>query len=77
VWVPAEGEMVLFSTTGACYYGLDEVAARIWMRLNEGAATGDVVETLLAEFEVDRVTAQSEVERLLRELTDKRLLVTA
>jgi hypothetical protein len=75
VWCPGEGELVVFSAANDVYCGLDEVAARIWTRLSEGADQDAVVETLLAEFEVDRETAGSAVKALLAYLIDQRLLV--
>lgn len=75
VWCPGEGELIVFSANDGGYYGLDEVAARIWTRFNAGAGPDEVVETLLAEFDVDRRTAGSEVERMLVELIRLRLLV--
>ena len=75
VWVPVEGEIVLFNAAEGQYYGLDDVGARIWTHVTEGASTDEVVNALLEEFDVDRVAAQTEVERLLRELTEKHLLI--
>ena len=75
VWCPVEGEIVLFSASASRYYGLDDVASRIWTRVTEGADSDGVLETLLSEFEVDSETAQTEVNRCLEELIELRLLV--
>lgn len=75
VWCNVEGEIVLFNASDERYYGLNEVAAQIWRRLNEGASPDVVVHELVAEYEVEEHAARPEVDRLVGELLNLRMLV--
>ena len=75
IYCPVDGEMVLLRLSEGNYYGLNEVAAKIFSSLNEGFSAEQVVERLQAEFEVDAPTAQAAVSRIIAELLTKGLVV--
>ena len=75
VWCPVEGELVLFHSTKGLYYGLNEIGAEIWRLLADGQAGPSIIEQLKAKYDVDEATANSEVERLTKELANASLLV--
>jgi len=75
VWCPVEGEMVLFHSETGEYYGLNEVAARVWRLIAEGASQEAMIERLLAEYEVDSETAHAEVARLIDEFAASNLVL--
>jgi hypothetical protein len=55
---------------------LTPVAARIWSLL-DGASLSAIVDTICAEFDVDRETASADVAELLEALEDASLIRTA
>ena len=70
------GETVLLDLDSERYFGLDAVGTRVWALINEGVAVGEVIDTLLQEYEVDRATLESDVEALLESLREAGLIST-
>ena len=68
------GETVLLDLESEQYFGLDAVGTRVWQLLGEGAGAETLVETLLAEYEVERETLAADVDRLLDELAEAGLI---
>ena len=68
------GETVLLDLASEQYFGLDSVGTRIWALLNEGAGADAVVDTLLAEYEVERATLAADVDELLARLAEAGLI---
>jgi hypothetical protein len=68
------GETVLLDLGSEQYFGLDAVGTRIWQLIGEGAGPGVVVDTLLAEYEVDRPTLEKDVADLLERLREAGLI---
>jgi hypothetical protein len=67
-------ELVLFHAGSGQYFGLNQVGSFIWLQVADGVPAATIVERLQDTYEVDEPTATREVERLLRELTEARLL---
>ena len=68
------GETVLLDLASESYFGLDEIGTRIWTLINEGRAVGEVTDTLLEEYEVDRTTLEADLHELLSSLLDAGLM---
>jgi hypothetical protein len=68
-------EMVLLNLDNEQYYGLDEVGTRFWELIEGGAAFGSAVDTLLAEYEVDRQTLVDDLSSILGDLGRNGLVV--
>jgi hypothetical protein len=68
------GETVLLDLESEQYFGLDAVGTRIWSLLKEGRAVREMVETLLAEYEVEREQLAGDVRELLAALLDAGLI---
>ena len=68
------GEMVLLDLASESYFGLDAVGARIWGLLESGATVGEVVDTLMQEYEVERETLEVDVGELLDRLLEAGLI---
>ncbi len=69
-----QGEAVLLQLDNGEYFGLDEVATRIWQLI---VAEGDldvVRDTLLGEFDVDEDELTDDLARVVDELTAKQLI---
>ena len=72
-----EGEAVLLHMDTKNYFRLNATAAVLWKGLERGLGREALVDSLLAEFEVDRATAAAELDRLLGDLGERGLLVAA
>ncbi len=53
---------------------LNESGKFIWDKLAEGAERDAIVEALLAEYEVDRATAEADVDKFIEELNGANIL---
>ena len=69
-----EDETVVLSLESGVYYGLNEVAARIWTFIAEERQVAAIVDQLLTEYEVDRSVCEAEVLDVLRHMLDSGLL---
>jgi Coenzyme PQQ synthesis protein D (PqqD) len=69
-----EGEAVLLDLDTKRYYRLNATGARIWKALEQGLEPPQIVDALVAEFEVDEATARSEVDRALSDLRARGLV---
>ena len=75
--VVIDGEAVLMDAHSGTYFGLDEVGTAIW-RLIRGSATGAaIVDHLQQELGVSRSILTNDVERFIRELHTRRLVVAS
>ena len=68
------GEMVLLDLSSESYFGLDAVGARIWGLLESGNSVGEVLDTLMQEYEVERETLEVDVGELLDRLLEAGLI---
>jgi hypothetical protein len=68
-------EAAILDLDSAVYYGLDPVGARIFELLQKPVPLGEVLATLVAEYEVDEPTARTDLLTLVEDLLDKRLVV--
>jgi hypothetical protein len=68
-------EMVILNLDNEQYYGLDEVGTRFWTLIEDEATFGAAVDTLLAEYEVDRETLVQDLTSVVDELSRNGLVV--
>lgn len=71
-----DGEVTILDPRSGVYFGLEEVGASVWRAL-EAAPIGvdGLVAVVTREFEVDDATCRPDIETLLRELSDRGLVV--
>lgn len=63
-----DGEIVVLNAdTGDCY-GFDPIATRIWTALAEPVSVQSICSTLLADYDVDCATCESQVLAFLEQL---------
>lgn len=72
-----EGEAVLLNMDTKDYFRLNATAAVVWKGLERGMDHGALVRELCDSFEVEADTAAAELDRLLDELSRRRLIVEA
>ena len=68
------GETVLLDLASESYFGLDEIGARIWALLESGSSVGDTIDTLMAEYQVERDVLEKDVGELLEKLVEAGLI---
>jgi len=69
-----EDEAAILNLKDGIYYGLDPVGASIWKLLQKPVKVGEILETLLQEYEVGEEECRSDLIELLEELKDKELV---
>lgn len=67
-------ETVILDLVSGTYFGLNPVGTRIWQLLAEGRTLEQVVDTILAEYEVSREAMESDLAQLLQELQNRNLI---
>jgi hypothetical protein len=68
-----DGEAVLLQLDTGMYFGMNDVASRIWERIVKGATVREIVEGISAEFEVDEATLDRDLGEFVGALVAKRL----
>ncbi|HET7583945.1 MAG TPA: PqqD family protein [Gemmatimonadaceae bacterium] len=68
-----EGTVLLHLHTKR-YYTLNETGAAVWELIEQGVSREEMVPRLTETFDVDPATAETEVDRLVRELSAELLI---
>jgi hypothetical protein len=68
------GETILLSMQTAMYYGLDEVASRIWELVRAPIRVSEIRDAIAGEYDVDLERCEADVLKFLRELAAKGLI---
>lgn len=69
-----DDEMVILDLEAESYFGLDDVGATMWDHLIAAESIAAAYETLLEEFEVEPETLRADLESLVAQLAEARLL---
>lgn len=67
-------EMAIMSIDQGAYYGLNEIATRIWEMLIEPRSLDAICQRLLQDYDVDPATCEREVLACLDKLYSERLI---
>ena len=67
-------ETVLLDLESGLYFGVDRVGQRVWELAGSGPTLGDIVDTVVAEFAVERARAEADVLEFAAMLVGKGLL---
>jgi hypothetical protein len=68
------GEVVILGLQDSVYYGLEEVGTLLWSLLQTPRSVADLVEAVVAEYDVDPAAAVDDVRALLNDLASRRLV---
>ena len=71
------GEAILLDMSTNTYFGLDAVGTRIWHLLAEHQSTETIIPLLLLEFDVDERQLRSDLDSLVLQLLEKKLLIAS
>ena len=69
-----DGELVILNLKDGVYYGLDPIGARVWNLLQSPESIAKIRDLLVAEYNVDRATCESDLLDLLADLEKYNLL---
>jgi hypothetical protein len=69
-----DGDVVLFSAQAGAYFALNRVGSGIWDLLAEPRQVGDLLDSLIQGYQVDRTEAARDVIPFLQSLTEHRVL---
>ncbi len=69
------GEAVILNLRSETYFGLDDVAMRMWTRLTESSSIQAAFNLLLDEYHIDENQLRGDLTVLLQKLTENGLLV--
>lgn len=67
-------EAVLLNMADNHYYGLDDVATRMWQLLGEHGAEDAVIQAMLEEYDIDEATLRQDFAALVAELERRGLI---
>lgn len=70
-----DGQAVILDLSSGRYFGLNQVATRIWTLIGDGLDTAAIVATLSREFDADVATIERDLRDLLDALSSRRLIV--
>ena len=73
-YVRMDDQIIVADMRSGHYLGLDDVGARVWELIGEGATRGRIVERLSSEYEVSAGVLERDVARLLQDLLERRLI---
>lgn len=76
LWRELDGETVLLELASGRYYGLNEVATRIWQLLDQGFSPDRIAGAIAAEYEADPAAVRADVLQLMDELRARKLVST-
>ena len=67
-------EVVMLDMESGFYFGLNSVASDIWSMLEHPISVGEIVASLLAQYEVDQATCTAETKDIIEEMLKHRLV---
>jgi hypothetical protein len=71
---PFGAELVLLDFGRGEYFGLDEIGAEIWRRLEAGASLADIAAVLVSTYDVSDEEAYRDVVALVTEMHERHLV---
>jgi hypothetical protein len=72
-----EGEAIIIRLSDGIYYSMDNVGALIWGMIEDRRGIGEIVDAVIARFDVASEQARDDAHRLFDELVAERLIVAA
>lgn len=69
------GETVLLHVADGTYFALDSVGSDVWDYIEQGLDVPQIVECMLARYEVDRIDLERDIRNLMARLTEKKLVM--
>ena len=74
VWQHLPDEVVILNLATGTYFGLEGVGGRIWSLIAERVPKEEIVEILTAEYDAPQEQIREDLDRLIEQLLEKRLI---
>jgi hypothetical protein len=68
------GEAAIVNLKNGVYYGLDPVGARIWNLMREPLTFAQILDSLLHDYAIDRLTLESDLRLFVNQLAEQGLV---
>jgi hypothetical protein len=69
-----EGEAAILNLASGAYHGLDPVGALVWKLIASPIGVGEIVDTMIAQYDVDRTRCERDLLTLLAKLDERGLI---
>lgn len=69
-----DDELVMMNIDTGDYFGLNDVATAVWLKVRETTTYSDLIESLIEEFDVKPEQCETEVNELLTQLNAAKLI---
>ncbi len=69
-----DGEIVLMSIEDGTYFGFDKILSQIWEYMETPISVADLVDKLLEKYDVERERCESDVLKVLNDMSGDQLL---
>lgn len=66
----------MLDVAAGLYFGLNPVASCVWRTIGTGASGADILEAVLAEFDVTPAEAEADIQQFVDELLARSLIET-
>ncbi|HEY7320684.1 MAG TPA: PqqD family protein [Candidatus Binatia bacterium] len=70
-----DGEAILINLSNGIYYSMDKVGAVVWELVEKNFSPEEMVAFITNRYDVESERARTDVERLLKELVDEKLIL--
>jgi pyrroloquinoline quinone biosynthesis protein D len=70
-----EDSQVILKLDSGQYYALNEIGIRVWQLCDGAHSVATIIDTLCAEYDAPDSTIETDVEALLQDLLDEKLLL--
>jgi hypothetical protein len=74
VWTDLGDEVVILNLDTNVYFGLEQLGARTWKLIVDGRTYQEVVQAIVAEYDVSGERAEQDLDELLGELSQEGLI---
>lgn len=67
-------EVVMLDIESGFYFGLNTVGSEIWSHLSEPITIDDLINKLMARFDIDQATCQKDTTEFINQLLEKNII---
>jgi hypothetical protein len=73
-WTDTDGEIVILDVKNGLFFGLDQLSGDIWKHIANRKTVPEIVDSIVAEYEVSLETVQEDVNAFVSTLREKQLI---
>lgn len=73
-WREVDGEVIALGLESSTYFGTNSSGSLLWKRLAEGTTRAELVDALVARFEIEPERAQTDVDAFVDDVRSRGLL---